>query len=110
MSVLDTLVLPGLDGTTRMLFKFHDLAPVTHNVTLLELPSDRSTYEEFAEHFASTLSRGRQCVLIAQSFSGPLAAMLASRHPESVACLILVASIVTSPSSRVSRCVPWSLE
>lgn len=109
MSVLNTFVFPGLDGTTHMLSDFHDLAPTTHNVTLFELPSDQSSYEELSEHFASTPSRERQCVIIAESFSGPLAVILASRHPESVACLILVASFVTSPSPRVSRCVPWSL-
>lgn len=102
------MVLPGLDGSVGMLTKFRDLAPHGFDVTLLELPHDGDSYVRLAQHLSDTIAGTRHCVLIAESFSGPLAVMLALQHPQSVAALVLVASFVTSPLPFVARCVPWS--
>lgn len=106
---LPTFVLPGLDGGVRMLAEFRRVAPRTHDVSLIELPPGGVTYAELADHFSGMLAKVRDAVLIAESFSGPLAVTLASRYPESVACLVLVASFATSPVPRIAHCVPWRL-
>jgi len=109
MDAVPTFVFPGLDGRTGMLTRFRDLAPQTHSVSLLDLPSDQWTYEDLTNHFARMISELDQCLLIAESFSGPLALMLAARHPQSVASVVLIGSFATSPLPKVARCVPWSL-
>jgi pimeloyl-ACP methyl ester carboxylesterase len=104
-----TLVFPGLDGGTRMLSRFRELAPLMHDVVLFELPTNLSSYKSLADHFADTVSEEGPCCLVAESFSGPLAVMLAAAHPQSVTSLILVASFVTSPVPPVARYLPWSI-
>ena len=104
-----TMVLPGLDGGTRMLSRFRDLAPSTHDVSLLELPVDLWSYESLVDHFAERVCEERPCCLVAESFSGPLAVMLAAANPQSVAFLVLVASFVASPVPVFARCLPWSI-
>ena len=46
---------------------------------------------------------------MAESFSGPLAMMLAHRHPEIVRQLTLVATFALPPTPWAARFVPWSI-
>ena len=109
MDNVSTLVLPGLDGTTPMLSDFRESAPSTLTVTPLELPSNLSTYVSLLDHCEDRLATTDDLILVAESFSGPLAVMLASRHPHSIRALVLVASFVTSPLPLFARLIPWSL-
>ncbi len=104
-----TIILPGLDGSTGMLRKFCELAPSRYEVMPLDLPAELSSYVELSDHFSDLLSGDQKNILIAESFSGPLAVLLATAQPESVAGIVLVASFVTSPLSTVTRFIPWSL-
>lgn len=110
METVTTLVLPGLDGTDLLLDRFRQLAPPTYDVTVLALPDDPAAgYSELCDHFRKTVASAGQCVLIGESFSGPLAVLLAQRHPGLVVHLVLVATFVVSPVPFVARWIPWSL-
>lgn len=110
MPALTTLILPGLDGTGDLLERFRDLAPASHDATVLTLPRDGdNTYRGLMAHFAKDVVQPSRCLLIGESFSGPLAVMLAAAHPDVVAGVVLVASFVTSPAPRFARFIPWSL-
>lgn len=107
---LKTLVLPGLDGTDLLLNRFRQLAPPAHDVTVLTLPDDpKAGYTDLCDHFSETIETTGQCVLIGESFSGPLAVLLAHRHPLMVVHLVLVATFVVSPAPFVASVIPWSL-
>jgi pimeloyl-ACP methyl ester carboxylesterase len=110
METVKTLVLPGLDGTDLLLDGFRESAPSTHHVTVLTLPDDHSVgYRELCEQFSESVHSMRQCTLIGESFSGPLAVLLAHRHPDVVRHLVLVASFATSPMPRAATLVPWAV-
>ena len=102
--------MPGLDGTDLLLDRFGRLAPPTYDVTVLTLPDDPAAgYLERCDQFSETFASAGKCILIGESFSGPLAVLLAQRHPDVVDYLVLVATFVVSPVPFVARCLPWSL-
>ena len=92
------LVLPGLDGTGDLLLEFTDLLRETFAVRTISYPSDRHfSYPDLAESIAAQWDADGRVVLIAESFAGPLATMLAVRYPGRVAGIVYVASFVSNP-------------
>ncbi|MCB9602255.1 MAG: alpha/beta fold hydrolase [Sandaracinus sp.] len=102
---MNTLLLPGMDGTGTLFGRFAScLDPrwVPHVVSYSR--DEPSSYDELLDRVP--LPSGR-FVLIAESFSGPLAIRLAARHPERVGALVLVATFVTNPSRLAAWGRPW---
>lgn len=120
MSTPHIYLLPGMDGTGLLLGDFcaailnHDDADDPQfDATILSLPTNiPNSYECLAEHFSNKLFRpfaSEKYVLIAESFSGPLAVKLAATHPDRVAALVLVATLLRCPVPSLVRIAPWSL-
>lgn len=109
MNSVSTIVLPGLDGSTQLLGRFCEAAPQGFSVTLVDLPIDLYDYLALVESFRANFEQRSDCVLVAESFSGPLAVLLAARYPQVITKLILVASFVTRPLPRVAQFLPWSV-
>lgn len=104
------VILPGLDGGDAMLAEFARLAPDGVEARVLSLPDEpRDDYDSLAVAMASRIRPFAPCHLIAESFSGPLGILLASRYSELVDGLTLVASFATSPLPRIAKGLPWSL-
>lgn len=93
--MLHAVVLPGLDGTGRLLERFRAAAPpgIACNVIAYP-PSQLLGYRELEEYVASRLPAG-PLVLIGESFSGPVAVRLAASRE--VRALVLCGSFVTPP-------------
>jgi pimeloyl-ACP methyl ester carboxylesterase len=92
------ILLPGLDGTGRRLSEFtHCLAPdVTTEV--LAYPFDRCLgYAELEDLVRAALPTHVPYVLMAESFSGPLAIRIAAQPPAGLVGLILCASFAKNP-------------
>ena len=90
------VLLPGLDGTGDLFAPFIAAAPVGFSLECRALPSDRPRgYHELADWLSTRLPPGPFAV-IAESFSGPLALLLADRCPRIVA-VVLCASFVDPP-------------
>jgi pimeloyl-ACP methyl ester carboxylesterase len=81
------VLLPGLDGTGALFEGFMRAAPAGVSLDVVALPPKPSGYAELAEHLSSTLRLSPDTILLAESFSGPLAITLAARHM--VAALVL---------------------
>lgn len=94
-------LLPGLDGTGRLFKRFLSAAPPHLSLTALSLPEEPSTYEDLADSVAGNLPDGEPLVLIAESFSGPLAVTIAERR--SISALVFCNSFVVPPRSRGLR-------
>ena len=107
VSIPDFFVFPGLHGTTDLLNDFAAAAPGGARVELAALPTHLVDYEALASHFAATLRITPESVLIAESFSGPLAIMLAERF--GVAALILCNTFAKAPYPRALGWLPLSL-
>ena len=104
------LILPGLDGTDRMLAELQSMSGDKIAVKVLTLPDDRSLdYHGLAEHFRPVIQAHVGCHVVAQSFSGPIGILVAHKFPQCVSRLTLVASFASSPVSRIASCLPWSL-
>jgi len=93
------VLLPGLDGTAKLFNRFIAAAPPDVSLAALALPSEDLTYEQLADRIDSTLPEG-QIVLVAESFSGPLALALTERRI--FAGVVLCNSFVVAPR-------PWAL-
>jgi pimeloyl-ACP methyl ester carboxylesterase len=94
------VLLPGLDGTGEL------FAPVLQalgdNVaTSVVRYGAELTLDEYVESAGKALPD--RCVLIAESFSGPIAITLAVRHPDTVRCLVLCATFAVSPFRTLLR-------
>ena len=110
MTKKSILILPGLDGTDRLLTEFQSMSGDKIAVKVLTLPDDISLdYHGLAEHFGSVIQAHVGCHVVAESFSGPIGILIAHKFPQCVSRLTLVASFARSPVSRVASCLPWSL-
>ena len=95
------VLLPGLDGTGRLFKRFIAAAPRQLSLTSIALPPDPLNYNDLADRVAPNLPMGKPLILIAESFSGPLALALAARRP--TAALVFCNSFVVAPRSRALR-------
>ena len=107
MNSIRTLIFPGLDGTTDLLWDFCDTASDEYDPVPIELPNGISSYEDLVELLSDELDDGIKTLIVAESFSGPLALMLASNYPDTVVGVVLVASFVTSPIGWFTSMLPW---
>ena len=77
-------------------------------MTILALPDDHlAGYSELCNQFTDVVQSSVQCILVGESFSGPLAILLAHRHPYVVRHLVQVATFATSPIPHLAALVPW---
>jgi pimeloyl-ACP methyl ester carboxylesterase len=96
------VLLPGLDGTGHLLEPFLDSAPAGYNGIIVNYPRDRPLgYDELERLVDERLPKNRDLVLVAESFSGPIAIRLA--HRQNVRALVLCNSFVRPPRSPLLR-------
>ena len=98
------VLLPGLDGTGALFDDFVRAAPLAMRPEVASLPCVSLGYAELAERIAPQLQLTPDTILLAESFSGPLAILLAQR--QQIAALMLCNSFVTSPRSRALAALP----
>ncbi|MBW2523997.1 MAG: alpha/beta hydrolase [Deltaproteobacteria bacterium] len=106
---LSFILLPGLDGTGRLFESFRAvLARAQRTFSIVRLPAQPpGDYRQLADRLGAQLDL-TGAVLVAESFSGPLALELAANHGAgSLAGVVLVASFVRSPVPRSLRWLPW---
>jgi len=101
------LLLPGLDGTGLLFRPFTDLRPPQFRTDVLSYPEALVSYADAEAFVAARLPEGARTLLIAESFSGPIAVRLAARLHQRVAGVVLVASFVRSPVTALAQAVPW---
>jgi pimeloyl-ACP methyl ester carboxylesterase len=84
-----------MHGSTDLMDDFVATAPRETRVDVVALPNHLSDYSELAAYFENTLRLTADSILIAESFSGPLAIILADRV--GVGTLILCNTFAKSP-------------
>lgn len=92
-------LLPGLHGTSEL---YEPLVQLLHEqeVECISYPHDRpQSYELLTEWLSHHIDWSKPRILIAESFSGPLALMMTAEFPYSVQALVLAASFCASPSN-----------
>ena len=104
MTIDRLLVLPGLDGTGTLFEDFLSALPSTLTVEIARYPTQRFlSYSELVPYVEEMVTRSGLFVVVAESFSTPLAAMLAATSPPNLAGLVICAGFITNPTGS------WSL-
>ncbi|MFO1006402.1 MAG: alpha/beta hydrolase [Planctomycetaceae bacterium] len=101
---MQLVLLPGLDGT-GLLFEplCRELSPDITPVVISYPTQQTATYSELIELVRPKLPTGESYIILAESFSGPVAIKLAAERPAGLRGLILCASFVTCPHRFVPR-------
>lgn len=99
------LLLPGLDGTGDLFTSFVSALPSTLEPRVVRYPADRFlSYEGLFPFVTEAIPEVRPFVLLAESFSTPLAVRLAATNPSNLTALIICAGFIKNP---VPGLLPW---
>jgi pimeloyl-ACP methyl ester carboxylesterase len=104
--VIDTtlVLLPGLDGTEVFFRPLMERLPATIRSLPLNYPDvGPHGYHALLDFVRGQLADIPRYVVLASSFSGPLAVMLAAAEPRRVRGMILAATFVSSPGLPLAR-------
>lgn len=99
MQVTYTL-LPGLHGTPELFQPIAKRLEQDYPVECVSYPQELpQTYEQLTDWLINTIDWNKPRILVAESFSGPLALNMAAEFPYSVEGVVLAASFCASPST-----------
>jgi pimeloyl-[acyl-carrier protein] methyl ester esterase len=94
---LRLVLLPGFDGSARLFEPFiRSIGDAVVSETVAFPPDPHWGYEELLPFVVGRLPDG-VCILLGESFSGPLAVMAAASAPQRVAAIVLVSSFSRLP-------------
>jgi pimeloyl-[acyl-carrier protein] methyl ester esterase len=95
-----------MDGTGKLFAEFVEAVAGIFETKTVQYPSDKClSYAELVPFVRSTTPTSEPFVLVAESFSTPLAVQLAASHPPNLKGLIICAGFVTSPVRGLLRIV-----
>ena len=92
------LLLPGLDGTGSLFADFVAALPPTMRAQVVRYPTDKFLgYPELSSLVGEVVLPEEAFVVVAESFSTPLAVKLAATRPLNLVGLVICAGFVTNP-------------
>jgi pimeloyl-ACP methyl ester carboxylesterase len=92
---IELVFLPGLDGTGLSYGPLGEAMPENVRVTVVRYPTDQKlSFGELVQCAYEQLPRNKPLVLIAESFSGPIAIRLASSSPSNIKGIIFCATFM----------------
>jgi pimeloyl-[acyl-carrier protein] methyl ester esterase len=107
------VLLPGLDGTGLLFSDFLKSLPRTLNTTVVAYPTNRFlAYSELLELVSTAVPQTEPFVVLAESFSTPLALKYAATNPSNLAAVVICAGFARNPIGGWSRLAkafakPW---
>src|SRR6516162_4262593 len=102
MGFVNLVLLPGMDGTGTLFGPFISRLPESVRVEIVTYPEQEFLdYEQLGERVRAGLPRIGPYVIIAESYSGPLALSLAVRPVGDLRAIVLVSSFVSRPRGRI---------
>src|SRR5688572_27133984 len=94
------VLLPGLDGTGCLYKPLTQILPPEFSYLVISYPKDKPhSYAELVELVKLQLQAQEDYVLVAESFSGPVAIELAATRPANLKALVLSATFISNPST-----------
>ncbi|WP_337267475.1 alpha/beta fold hydrolase [Oryzifoliimicrobium ureilyticus] len=91
------VILPGLDGTGQLLSEVRDVLAQRHPVSILDYPVTLHRYLDI-QHWVKARLPDEDFILIAESFAGPLAVLLASEGLPALRGVVFVATFARPPA------------
>ena len=120
--MISLVLLPGMDGTGCLFAPLVQALPDWLKPVVVDYPADRPLdYKGHLQIVNWSIPEDDQCVLLGESFSGPLALMAAAGKRRNVRGVILCASFISSPmppllshvpflvTPRTVNLIPWSI-
>jgi pimeloyl-ACP methyl ester carboxylesterase len=99
LSATTIVLLPGLEGTGALFADLVSVLPPSLTVVVGRYPTQRFlSYDELIPYVQSLVPSGSSFVLVAESFSSPLAVKYAATRPANLVGLILCAGFITNPA------------
>jgi len=86
-----------MDGTGSLFAPFLEHAPDAFDTRVVAYPCDVGDTSVLVTRAFDSLPTGEPFVIVAESFSGPIALTLAERRPVGLRAVVLCASFVTNP-------------
>jgi len=100
---MDIVLLPGLDGTGTLFVPFIRKSPAWANPVVISYDRDKiQDYEQLASTVSKSLNQEQPYILVGESFSGPVALLVAARAPKNLVGVVLCASFVINPRPLLS--------
>jgi len=100
---MNVVLLPGLDGTGTLFAPFVRNAPDWATPVAISYDRDKvQDYEKLAGNVYKEIDRGQPFILVGESFSGPVALLVATRLPENLVGVVLCASFAVNPRPLMS--------
>ena len=93
---MKVILLPGLDGTGRLLADISRVLSDKHAVTVFSYPLELTSYEQLGDWLDQRLPH-EPYIIVAESFSGPLAIRIALQQPPSLKGIVFVATFARPP-------------
>jgi pimeloyl-[acyl-carrier protein] methyl ester esterase len=104
MRVAHLVLLPGLDGTGRLFEPLLQSLPTDYIASVVSYPPNEClSYHELEVEVRKALPTDRAFVIIAESFSGPLAVMIAATPPPQLQAVVLSTSFISNPVPSLLR-------
>ena len=92
------ILMPGLDGTGLSFEPLLKLIPDNVQITVIRYPADKLlSFEETVECAAAQVASGPPRIVIAESFSGPVAVQMIASGRIAAKALVLCATFAKSP-------------
>src|SRR5580693_9001923 len=107
------VLLPGLDGTGDLFVDFIAAFPESWTATTVTFPTDRFLpYTDLRPFVGAAVPQSERFVLVAESFSAPLAVAYAATNPPNLVAIVICAGFVANPVDGWSGIVkafakPW---
>lgn len=109
---IEFVFLPGLDGTGLSYGLLGEKMPENARVTVVSYPADKKlSYMELVQHAYSRFPQNKPVVLIAESFSGPIAVTLARSFSSPIRGIVFCATFMKYDRPLligIAKCVPLS--
>lgn len=105
--MLTLVLLPGTDGTGELFHDFIKALDSTQKIHVLHYPTENAfSYEVLEKFVQQSISPAEPYVLLGESFSGPIAASMASKKDVNLKGLIFCCSFTQNPRPEFSKLTP----
>ena len=109
-ATLTAVLLPGIDGTGRMFGPLIAQLPDWLTPHVIAYPSQQVlSYTQLTEFVLPQLPVDEPFVLIAESFAGPLALLLAQQAGDNLKAVVLCATFISNPRPHLAKLAPLLL-
>ena len=92
------VLLPGMDGTGKLFADFVNALPTPYDTAVVAYSTlNTQTYEQLEDVVRQTCPLAEPFILVAESYSAPIAIKYSASHPKNLKGLVLCAGFASSP-------------